>query len=43
MLYITLTELPRRAKQKLFADQAGFSVHQRHHILQLIAETESAT
>ena len=43
MLDISFTELARGAKEELLADQGWCSVHQRHHILKLVAETESAT
>jgi hypothetical protein len=33
VLDIAFMELARGAEQKLFANQAWFGVHQRHHIL----------
>src|SRR5471032_1929861 len=42
VLDISLPELTGSAKQKLVANETWFSVNQRHHILQLVTETESA-
>ena len=41
MLHISFAELARGAEEKLFTNQARFSMDQRHRILQLVAETES--
>jgi hypothetical protein len=42
MLDITLPELMGRAEEEMFADQAGFGMDERHHVLQLVAEAEGA-
>ena len=42
VLHVPFPELPRRRAQEVLAGQSRFGVHQRHHILQLVAETEGA-
>ena len=42
VLYVSFAELPRRAQHQMFPQQPGFGMDQRHCVLQLIAETESA-
>ena len=43
MLHITFAELMRRGAQEMLAGEGGLGMHQRHHVLQLIAEAEGAT
>ncbi len=42
MLNVAFFELVRGVKQNLLAGDVRFGVNERHHILQLIAETERA-
>ena len=42
MLDISLRELTGSAEEKVLAHEVRFSVDERHHVLQLIAETEGA-
>src|SRR3954465_15623596 len=42
MLHVAFDELPARRANDVFARDAGVRIHERHRILQLIAETESA-
>ena len=42
MLDISLLELTGRAKEEVLAHEARLGVDERHHVLQLIAETEGA-
>jgi hypothetical protein len=42
MLNISLRELTGRARSKCSRTRAGLRVDERHHVLQLIAETEGA-
>jgi hypothetical protein len=42
VLYVTLYELPRSGSKKMFAHQSRFGVHERHHVLQLVAKSEGA-
>jgi hypothetical protein len=42
VLDVALDELPAGAQQQLLAQQLRLAVHQRHRVLQLIAEAESA-
>jgi len=39
MLHIAFAELMRGGAQQMFAGQGRFGVHQRHHVLQLVAES----
>jgi hypothetical protein len=43
MLYIAFYELARRRPEQMLANKRGFGMNKRHHILQLIAESESST
>jgi len=43
MLYVALDELMSGGAQKMFAGKRRFGMDQRHHILQLIAETVGTT
>ena len=40
MLNISLLKLAARAEKQVFAQEVGLGVEERHHVLQLIAETE---
>ncbi len=42
MLNISLLKLASRAQEQVFAQELGLGVQQRHHVLQLIAETKGA-
>ena len=42
VLDVAFAELPRRAQQQVLADERRLGVHQRHHVLQLVAEPERA-
>ena len=42
MLDITLLELMGRTQEEMLAHEARFCVDERHHVLQLVAETEGA-
>ena len=42
MLHIAFAELMRRGAQKMLAGQGRFGMHQRHHILQLVAKSEGS-
>ena len=42
MLNIALPELTAGAEEQVLAHQARLGVDERHHVLQLIAETERA-
>ena len=42
MLDITFLELMRRAEEDMFAREDRVCVDERHHVLQLVAETEGA-
>ncbi len=42
MLDIALRELALGAAQQVLAHQRGLRMHQRHHVLQLVAETVGA-
>ena len=43
MLNIPFLKLTGCTEKKMFTDQAGFGMDERHHVLQLVAETEGAT
>ena len=43
MLHIAFAELMCRGAQEVFAGESWFGMHQRHHILQLVAEAEGST
>src|SRR5438105_15849449 len=40
VLHISFTELMGRGDEQVFAHQARLGINERHHVLQLIAETE---
>jgi hypothetical protein len=40
MLHISILKLAARAEKQVLAQEVGLGVQQRHHVLQLIAETE---
>ena len=42
MLDVSLQELTRRAQEYVFSRETRIRVYQRHHVLQLVAETEGA-
>jgi hypothetical protein len=42
MLNISLLKLASRAQEQVLAQEVGLGVQKRHHVLQLIAETEGA-
>ena len=42
MLHVAFAELMRRGAQQMLARQRRFGMHQRHHILQLVAEAKCA-
>jgi len=42
MLNISRLKLASRAQEQVFAQKVGLGVEERHHVLQLIAETEGA-
>ena len=42
MLDISLLKLTGRTEEEVLAHQARFGVDERHHVLQLVAETEGA-
>ena len=42
MLHVAFAELMRGGAQQMLAGEGRLGMHQRHHILQLIAETEGA-
>ena len=43
MLNVALHELPRRGPQQVLPGERRLGMHQGHHILQLVAEAESAS
>src|SRR6266536_469682 len=43
MLHVTLFKLMTSGDQNLFASNGGVAVNKGHHVLQLIAETKSAS
>ncbi len=42
VLHVALDELAARAAQQVLAQERGLGVHQRHRVLQLVAESEGA-
>ena len=42
MLDVSFMELPRGAEDEVLTNQFGLGMHQGHHILELVSETESA-
>ena len=40
MLHVAFAELMRRGAQKMLAGEGRLGMHQRHHILQLVAEAK---
>ena len=42
MLDISFLELMGRAEEEVFAHEPRFGMDERHHVLQLVAETECA-
>ena len=42
MLHVAFAELMRRGAQEMLAGEGGLGMHQRHHILQLVAEAEGS-
>ena len=42
VLDIPLLKLMGRTEKEMFADELGLRMDERHHVLQLVAETEGA-
>jgi hypothetical protein len=42
VLHIAFRELPRRAQQQVLSGERRLRVDERHHVLQLVAESERA-